>query len=63
MVSSNFNTSEISDIEKDESMVVEKNEFNDQVSLLLPKQILNPLSSILMQKTFTEEFFEVPPNR
>jgi hypothetical protein len=29
MVSSNFNTSEISDIEKDESMVVEKNEFND----------------------------------
>ena len=63
MVSSNFNTSEISDIEKDESMVVEKNEFNDQVSLLLPKHVLNPLSSILMQKTFTEEFFEVPPNR
>ena len=29
MASSNFNTSEISDIEKDESMVVDNNEFND----------------------------------
>ena len=29
MASSNFNTSEISDIEKDESLVVDKHEFND----------------------------------
>ena len=48
MVSSNFNVSEISDIDRDESLVVDKHEFNDQVSLLLPKQNLDPLSSILM---------------
>ena len=48
MASSNFNLSEISDIEKDESMVVDKHDFNDQVSLILPKPNLNPLSSVLM---------------
>jgi hypothetical protein len=31
MASSNFNTSEISDFEKDESLVVDKHEFIDNV--------------------------------
>ena len=34
-ISSNFNLSELSDIEKDDTLILEQNEFKDNGSLLL----------------------------